>query len=80
MLRELADGVSEHSRSFAERALWVLNEVGRVVDHGREIALVGSDPRNGPAVGSAAEESSPSSPSCPTIRNQSGWMNSAGPT
>src|SRR5262249_53074872 len=27
MLRELADGVSEHSRSFAERAVSVLNDV-----------------------------------------------------
>ena len=35
MLRELADGVSEHSRSFAERALGVLNEVGRVIAAGQ---------------------------------------------
>jgi TetR/AcrR family transcriptional regulator len=35
MLRELADGVSEHSRSFAERAMTVLNEVGQVIAAGQ---------------------------------------------
>ena len=35
MLRELADGVSEHSRSFAERAVSVLNEVGHVIAAGQ---------------------------------------------
>ena len=35
MLRELADGVSEHSRSFARRALSVLDEVGQVIAAGQ---------------------------------------------
>jgi AcrR family transcriptional regulator len=35
MLRELADGVSEHSRRFAERALSVLQDVGRVIAAGQ---------------------------------------------
>jgi AcrR family transcriptional regulator len=35
MLRELADGVSEHSRSFARRALSLFDEVGRVIAAGQ---------------------------------------------
>jgi AcrR family transcriptional regulator len=35
ILRELADGVSEHSRSFAARAMSVLNEVGQVIAAGQ---------------------------------------------
>jgi TetR/AcrR family transcriptional regulator len=35
MLRELADGVSEHSRPFAERALGVLKSVGDVIAMGQ---------------------------------------------
>ena len=35
MLRELADGVSEHSRPFAERALAVLKSVGDVIAVGQ---------------------------------------------
>ncbi len=35
MLRELADGVSEHSRSFAQRALTLFGEVGKVIASGQ---------------------------------------------
>jgi AcrR family transcriptional regulator len=35
MLREMADGVSEHSRPFAERALSLLKEVGDVIAAGQ---------------------------------------------
>ena len=35
MLRELADGVSEHSRSFARRALTIFGEVGQVIATGQ---------------------------------------------
>ena len=35
MLRELADGVNDHSRPFAERAMFVLDAIGDVVTKGQ---------------------------------------------
>jgi TetR/AcrR family transcriptional regulator len=40
MLRELADGASEHARSFAEQALAVLAELRAVIDEGQSAGIL----------------------------------------